>query len=298
MCAGGFQLFHRQTGCNILVDDLVPSPGQWSLAPRYVSVALTNACDLSCSYCYAPKKSSRLDGECLRRWLLDLDANGCLGVGFGGGEPTLYPRFADVCRFATEETGMAVSFTTHAHHLGELILQRLAGYVNFVRVSMDGVAATYEATRGRSFAQLLSRIRAIRQIAPFGINYVVNSRTISDLDLAVEYGAKLGASEFLLLPERPTQNSCGANTDVHRRLREWVTTYSGNIPLAVSESFGASLPFFSPVPGEPELRGYAHVDAMGVIKASAFHETGITVTSSGIVSAFIELHKLSTGGGK
>ena len=87
--AAGLHLFNRNTGTNVLVDEIKLPLNLWSAAPRQVSIALTNACDLTCAHCYAPKHSAALDFDQLTNWLIDLDLNGCIGVGFGGGEPTL-----------------------------------------------------------------------------------------------------------------------------------------------------------------------------------------------------------------
>ncbi len=47
----GVHIFNRMTGANILIDEIsVPIAG-WSSAPRQISVALTNACDLKCLLC-------------------------------------------------------------------------------------------------------------------------------------------------------------------------------------------------------------------------------------------------------
>lgn len=147
----GVHLFDRETGLNVLLDEIQAPPDSWATAPRQVSVALTNACDLACPHCYAPKNPAALDFRRLTGWLNELDANGCLGVGFGGGEPTLYRRFPELCRYAARNTGLAVTFTTHAHHLTDALVAGLAGSIHFVRVSMDGVGPTYEALRGRPF---------------------------------------------------------------------------------------------------------------------------------------------------
>src|SRR5438094_984958 len=127
----GLHLFERKTGLNVLVDEVRVSPEQWARAPRQVSVALTNACDLACPYCYAPKTPAVLDTEKLSGWLRELDDNGCLGVGFGGGEPTLHREFTEICRQTAERTRLAVTFTTHAHrisrseeHTSELVTVR------------------------------------------------------------------------------------------------------------------------------------------------------------------------------
>lgn len=139
----GLHFFNRATGVNILVDEIRPPSHLWAAAPRHVSVALTNACDLACSHCYAPKNPAMLTFGRLTSWLADLDANGCIGVGFGGGEPTLYPRLTELCSYAARKTNLAVTMTTHAHRLSDQLLNELAGNLHFVRVSMDGVGPTY-----------------------------------------------------------------------------------------------------------------------------------------------------------
>src|SRR5262249_42831915 len=92
----GAHFFFRRTGLNVLCDELQVPPSLWAHAPAQVSVALTNRCDLNCPHCYAPKNHASLAAERVFQWLCDLDKNGCLGVGFGGGEPTLHPNFADL----------------------------------------------------------------------------------------------------------------------------------------------------------------------------------------------------------
>jgi len=59
--SSGFHAFDRRSGVNLLMDEIDIAPDQWSDAPRHVAIALTNACDLSCSHCYAPKTRGRLN---------------------------------------------------------------------------------------------------------------------------------------------------------------------------------------------------------------------------------------------
>lgn len=149
----GLHCFDRSSGLNLLFDEVRVAPERWSKAPRNVSIALTNACDLACDFCYAPKKAASLPTDRIIRWLDELDTHGCLGIGFGGGEPTFHRGFPDICRFAARETGLAVTFTTHGHRLLDgSIATAIAGCVHFIRVSMDGVGRTYEAIRGRPFS--------------------------------------------------------------------------------------------------------------------------------------------------
>src|SRR3981081_1504427 len=109
----GLHMFNRTTGWNVLFDEVRVPRAQWANAPRQISIALTNACDLACPYCYAPKNPAMLDFDRIVSWLSKCDLNGCLGVGFGGGEPTLYRRLPELCRHVSQKTGLAVTLTTH-----------------------------------------------------------------------------------------------------------------------------------------------------------------------------------------
>ena len=205
----GIHMFDRATGINVLIDEVRVPPAMWAKVPRTVSIALTNACDLRCPYCYAPKRGSNLNIEQLTKWLMELDRHGCLAIGFGGGEPTLHKEFSKLCRYTAQFTGLAVSFTTHGHHLDKHLAAELCGHVNFIRVSMDGIGTTYETFRGRRFADFKNQLNIVRQLAPFGINYVVNSQTICELDAAIEFSAECGAVEFCCC----LSDQCGARVE-------------------------------------------------------------------------------------
>jgi len=281
----GVHLFDRETGLNVLLDEAQAPPESWAKAPRQVSVALTNACDLACPHCYAPKIPAALDFGRLTGWLDELDANGCLGVGFGGGEPTLYRRFPELCRQAAQRTGLAVTFTTHGHHLTNALAASLTGNVHFVRVSMDGVGRTYEALRGRPFEALRRRFDTIGTLAPFGINFVVNARTLPDLDAATELAADVGAAEFLLLPEQPVRGKGGIDDLTRQALQRWVSFYRGRVPLVVSEAGAEGLPTCDPLASETGLRAYAHIDASGVLKRSSYGSSGVIIGDKGAMGA-------------
>src|SRR5438132_1158110 len=93
----GAHWFDRTSGLNILLDDVEVPKKRWSRGPRFVSIALTNACELRCPFCYAPKIPGRLKSDDVLTWVEELDRAGTLGVGFGGGEPTAHPDFARIC---------------------------------------------------------------------------------------------------------------------------------------------------------------------------------------------------------
>jgi MoaA/NifB/PqqE/SkfB family radical SAM enzyme len=222
-------------------------------------------------------------------WLKELDAEGCLGIGFGGGEPTLHPDFVDICKRAAAETQLAVTFTTHGHHLTPQFVERLKGSIHFARISVDGVGRTYEEQRGKQFTSLLRGIESIAALSPFGINVVVNKRTVRELDAVSELAHKVGASELLLLPQQATSAVAIMDEMVGQELHKWVSNYRGKVRLAVSEAGASGLPTCNPLPDEKGIQAYAHIDASGILRASSYSAIGKKIGDAGVLSALEQL---------
>ncbi|WDJ89019.1 radical SAM protein [Xanthomonas campestris] len=285
----GVHLFDRVSGLNVLLDELRPKEAIWSKSPRQVSIALTNVCDLHCAYCYAPKHKASLHSDQVLGWLKELDTEGCLGIGFGGGEPTLHPDFVDICKRVAGETQLAVTFTTHGHRLTPQLVEHLKGSVHFARISVDGLGRTYEQQRGKQFASLLRGMESIATLSPFGINVVVNERTVVELDAMSELAQKVGASELLLLPQQATTAVASMDGVVGRALQDWVSSYRGKVRLAVSEAGASGLPTCDPLPDERGLQAYAHIDASGMLRASSYSPACVKIENSGVLSALKRL---------
>jgi MoaA/NifB/PqqE/SkfB family radical SAM enzyme len=166
---------------------------------------------------------------------------------------------------------------------------QLKGHVHFVRVSMDGIGPTYERLRGRSFDALAQRLASLKEISPFGINYVVNSSTLPDIDLAAGFAQRVGASEFLLLPEQAVNGRGGIGDETTQNLQEWVANYSGGLRLSVSEKGADGMPTSDPFENETALRAYAHIDASGVLKHTSYAQHGAMIDSRGVLVALAEL---------
>jgi MoaA/NifB/PqqE/SkfB family radical SAM enzyme len=285
----GVQVFDRMSGLNLLLDEISVPPMEWARAPRHLAIALTNACDLHCPYCYAPKHNATLDPDTVLMWLTEADKAGCLGVGFGGGEPTTVRWFASLCQLAVQETDLAISFTTHGHRLSDELLNDLAGGVHFVRVSVDGVGEVYERLRRRPFGALVDRLSAVSAIAPFGINVVVNEATVDQLDAVVALAVETGAVEILLLPEQPTARAAGMSNHVGDQLRVWVTRYQGAVKLGVSEQGAGDLPVAEPFADQPSIERYAHIDASGVLRPTSFASSGIEIGADSFLTSYERL---------
>lgn len=285
----GIHLFDRLSGLNVLLDEFRLEEAVWSTSPRQVSIALTNVCDLHCAYCYAPKHKASLHSDQVIAWLKELDTGGCMGIGFGGGEPTLHPDFVDICKRAAQETQLAVTFTTHGHRLTPQMAERLKGAIHFTRISIDGVGRTYEEQRGKSFASLLRGIESVATLSPFGINVVINERTVSELNAIGELAQKFGARELLLLPQQATTTVPSMEGWVGRALQEWVANYRGEVRLAVSELGASGLPTCDPLPNERGLQSYAHIDASGALRTSSYSPAGVEIGDAGVLGALKQL---------
>ncbi|MGA2614195.1 MAG: radical SAM protein [Spirochaetia bacterium] len=285
----GLHFYSRETGLNVLLDELRLPRNLWSLAPRHVSIALTNACDLHCAFCFAPKEYASLPVDRVMAWADELDANGCLGVGLGGGEPTLYPFLVELAEYLSTRTKLAVTLTTHGLNFDHLPADKLCGHIHFARVSMDGVGETYEKLREQPFTTLCECLRVISLRFRFGVNYLVNSATISDLSAAAELASGLGASEILLLPERRTRGADGVDLKTSEALRRWIDGYRGSLHICVSEPPIDGLPVCDPLPNERGLISYAHIDASGSVRRSSFHSQGVAIDSTGVVEALRRL---------
>ncbi len=294
LSCSGIHWFDRTTGVNVLLEEISIAPELWARAPRYVSIALTNACELECPFCYAPKTPARLEARQTLSWVEELDDAGALGVGFGGGEPLAHPKFAWLCRQTSERTGLAVSFTTHAHRITQQLAAELAGSVHFIRASMDGTGSTYEQLRGRSFNSFREKLKLIATIAPFGINVVVNDLTVTELDEMAEFATAVGASELLLLPEQPVGDRPGITNESSRRLAAWATTAMLPYRLTISRAgTPADIPLADPFPSEQPLDQHAHIDAEGNLRLHAYAPEGTPIGPS-LIAAIDRLREAST----
>ena len=280
----GYLAFDRRSGLNVLIDEVVPEKS--SAAPAMVSFSLTNRCNLHCPHCFVAKGRSDLPFSLLTKWLVELDGNGCLEVGFGGGEPLLHPDFSAICGFVHSRTGMACTFTTNGTLLSEKMVESIRGNVDFCRISMDGWEQIHKRSRGVSFASLVSTIANVAGKIRVGVNYLVNDETVGDLERVAHLLASLSVEELLLLPEIGARGEILLSKSGISTLRGWVASYDGPLRLRGSERTCAEiLPSVLP-PGDEALLRYVHVDADGIMKPDSFASAGVPIGSGSFLDAF------------
>lgn len=183
------ELFDPQTGHRIRVD-APATRGLRQRAPRSVQFALTNHCNLGCSFCSRPvERPSTWTVASALELLADLDRLGVAEVAFGGGEPLVFKGFFDLVDRLVAETRLAVHLTTNGVLLTDDALRRLRGKIGEIRVSL------YDDNDWRG---TLARLR--RHGQRFGVNLLVTSDRLPGLPALLDELHDLGCRDVLLLP--------------------------------------------------------------------------------------------------
>jgi len=200
---GALRLFDRRTGMTVICDGEETAHLRMR-APRVVQFAITNACNLACTFC------SR-DVEARSQWtpasafelLKGLDDAGTLEVAFGGGEPLVFRGFVELVERLSRETRLAVSVTTNGTRLTSEVARALAPHVGQIRVSIydDVDSAPPIANLAESGAR-------------FGVNYLVTPARLPEVEARVLELAARGVRDVLLLSYN------GADPSMHLSLSE------------------------------------------------------------------------------
>jgi MoaA/NifB/PqqE/SkfB family radical SAM enzyme len=200
---GSVLLFDRDRGTNALITNEATRHLRRE-APRVIQVAITNACDKSCSFCYRPMDAKS-------RWTFDellalahaCDDWGVLELAFGGGEPTLFPRFDELLRAIWSQTTVCPSFTTHGLHLDAEFLRSIRGAYGQIQLSV------YDEDDTPAIIDLL-----VRERARFGLNYLVTPSRVRTLEADVAAFVDRGVRDILMLSYK------GADSALHLSERE------------------------------------------------------------------------------
>lgn len=275
----GVHFFWRENGANLLLDEIKIPRDELARAPASVSVAVTNRCNRCCPHCFAEKGSEDLDYEILCGWMDELDANGCMGVGFGGGEPLLHSRIVDLCRYLAKNTEMACTMTTNGDFLTREMVNRLRGSVNFIRVSTNGA----EGGLG-ILPYLCGRIRC-------GINYLVNEDSFALLERVIGEYEDMGVQEVLLLPQMSVGGCPGADSSLISKIDDFLAKKRFRIRLSVSAVWVEHIHSAVEIPGDQGVRQYLHVSARGILKCSSFESAGVKIGKGGIMSAIGKVYE-------
>ena len=170
-------------------------------APALVTWQLTRDCSLACLHCCtdsAPGKA--LPRELSRARALSLCAEiVAAGVPYAmivGGEPTLVPHFAEVCR-ALSDGGVLLKIETNGMALDVSALKGLR--VRSVQISIDAATPeTFARQRpGGDLTKVLASCRAVRAAGlPLEITFAPTRLNIHEAERAIALAVEFGAFRF------------------------------------------------------------------------------------------------------
>ena len=290
----GLHCFDRCSGTHILLDEVVPKPETLSIAPRTLSIALLNMCDLNCHFCYRPKTKDILPLEFVKRLAVAADELGTLEVTFGGGEPLLYPGIAALCEWIWTNTSLGISLTTHGHHLRDDLIRRLAGKISSIRFSIDGTEPYYSKIRGRPLAKLLEKIQALDWAVPFGVNVVVSSGHVAQLRQVADLAISLGAYDLLIIPEHHA-GKIGLAEHEWNEIDEFIAEYSSRCKLSATHGACSQLTAKFLETEHDEEFVFAHVSADRKLKLNSYALDGIPVHDAERMREYLALLRQKKG---
>lgn len=208
---GELLLFHRDSGLNVLLDGEETAHLR-RIAPRTLLIAVTNACDLTCPFCYRDLQSRSLwRYDSLLRFCQEADEWGVLEVAFGGGEPMLFPRWAEFINELYDTTQLCVNFTTNGTRLTTDFLHQIEGKYGNIRLSL------YVDNHWEDSIRLL-----VEHGARFGVNWLITPAELPGLEAKFLHLLGMGVRDFLLISYKGTDRSLHVQPEHYPILSETV----------------------------------------------------------------------------
>ena len=225
---GRFEEFQHRLSARGIEIQKVESDMQWSTqyeenSPRQlktVAIWISDRCNLPCLMC---RNSILLNRKERRGWTLDeikriIDDAKSVGaecIELSEGEPTLWPLFADILNYATQQK-MEVGFVTNGTNITvETAALIKASNVGDVPVSIDGPESIHDRIRGKnSFRRSMKGIECLKQHGvAFSIFTVVSKWTIDALPEMVELTHALGGQQISFQPISRNQSGLESMAD-------------------------------------------------------------------------------------
>jgi radical SAM protein with 4Fe4S-binding SPASM domain len=198
------RLFDRLVADGLLTDDVQRGapvqPDQVTPPLDYITLALSNRCNLRCKHCFVSAGESRSNELQTDDWLdfiKQLPVFKLFDVVLTGGEALLHPGLWTIID-ALNSAGIAVSIFTNGLLVDEEFVERAKhALINSVQISLDGVSAeTHEQLRGArgSFAKASRAIQLLSQAGiPVHIAVTVTQINYAEHHHFIEIGKQLGA---------------------------------------------------------------------------------------------------------
>ena len=170
-------------------------------APTTICWAATNKCNLACDYCLGTKEILELDLHDQTTVLQNILASDVLSIDFSGGEPLLLGNLFNFMEMI-KRRGRGITITTNGTFLTRYA-SRLASFVDFVRISIDGSCAeSHDKSRGLPglLGEILRGIELLHFYSvPVRVNTVVMKTNFNEIEDIVRLVKSVGVAKISLL---------------------------------------------------------------------------------------------------
>lgn len=102
-----------------------------------VTMYLLTECDMKCKFCYASKDLGKMSLEQACKTIDFFDSIGASKISLTGGEVLLHPNVFEITEYASKK-GFEINFFTSGSLLTEEKLDKIAPYVKWITLSLDG----------------------------------------------------------------------------------------------------------------------------------------------------------------
>jgi MoaA/NifB/PqqE/SkfB family radical SAM enzyme len=247
---------------------------------RMVYLQLLYRCNFECLHCFHGERLKHSDafssGEAISFLVLMRDQYGTEAVTLLGGEPFLYKDLPVVVRDAKQQLGLRVEICTNGYRI-ERRLAEIAPYLDFLRVSLEGVGATNDhIRRPGSYQTALAALCCARELGiRTGATTTVTSVNIDEILPLARTLQEVGAVQLKLHCLRPVGNSINhpelfiADSTGYIRLREQLRSADLDIEIILDEDLsehGASAACFQV--GRPREIERIEADPRGALTMS------------------------------
>ncbi len=268
---GKLLLFERATGLNALLEGAEVAHLRRA-APRTLLIAVTNFCNLSCAFCYRDQTSpSGWRYDTLLAFCQQASAWGVLEAAFGGGEPLIFPRWAEFLRELHATSALALNFTTNGTLLTADFLRAVQGCYGQMRLSLYA-DNDYEAT-----LRLLAE-----HDARYGVNWLITPAELSGLAAKFRRLLDLGVRDFLLLGYKGAERALHLSAAERDRFGRFVRAVHEQLGPAVSlkldACWGDALPHVPRLFAESDCGAGDEIVSLTSdlkIKPCSFHAAGV-----------------------
>lgn len=291
----GIHLFDRISGLHILLDEIKIPEEKLIISPRTMSIALTNKCNMNCSFCYAQKGNYNADVKFLKEFCKIIDKLGVLEITIGGGEPFIHPNVVDFCNWVWSNTSLGINITTNASLLNSSIINKIKNSVSSIRISIEAVDEDYTKIRGTNFNNIKNAINLLRGNIATAINCTVLKNRVYNLENVIKFAIENNLQDVLIIAQHKNGESLLSKEELNT-IKEIIFKYKSKIQLNVTENLSKILDINVLNDENASEFSFSHLSVDKKIKQNSFSESGILIKNiDDIKQIFIKQYKEMQG---